>query len=115
MTNNLQFKNFEFPYNPSTLTINHQRNIIEFNSPLSTSIVQDLGHKSRVILGEGHFTGNNVTELYNHLLNTFNDKQVGLLHLPNMYPIRASFCSLSITAKPTPNLLYYSFKFMEVI
>lgn len=112
-TSKLRFKGFEFNYNPHTFTISGRRNIVEFLSPVSGSIVQDLGASARTITGEGVLLGADCNKQYEQLFATFLQEQSGLLQIPDMKPFYAFFASLSVTAKPTPNLLYYSFKFIE--
>lgn len=111
----VRFKGFEFSCNPRTLSIKQERNIVQFNSPITTCVVQDLGIKATVITGDGELFGKNVLDQFDKLSQTFKQLGVGILYIPGMKPINSSFCSLTITAKPSPDLLYYSFKFMEVI
>lgn len=109
----LRFKGFEFTYNPHTFTITGQRNIVEFLSPISGSIVQDLGASARTVTGEGVLLGMDCNTQYEQLHSMLLQEQSGLLQIPDMKPFYTYFASLSVTAKPTPNLLYYSFKFVE--
>ncbi len=109
----LRFKGFEFDYNPRTFTIKHNRNVIEFLSPLSGSLVQDLGEHACVVTGEGEFFGENAMTQYEKLYRILSVSASGLLHIPNYKPFYATLTSLSITAKPMPNVLQYKFRFIE--
>lgn len=111
----LRYKGYEFSCNPHTLSIQQTRNIAEFNSPLTPTIVQDLGTKARTIIGDGQLFGEDVINQFEKLHTTFCEKGAGTLYVPGFKPIQAIFCTFEITAKPTPNLLQYSFKFLEVI
>lgn len=113
-TTKLRFQRYEFPCNPRTLSIKHERNLVQFCSPFAPTIVQDLGIKATIITGEGELYGDDVMGEYERMLTAFSDKNSGLLSIPGVKPIMASFNSLTITARPAPNLLYYSFKFTEV-
>jgi len=112
-TTKVIFKNYEFFYNPRTFTIKRERNIVEFISPVAGSIVQDLGLGARVVTGEGELVGNDIENQYEKLNELFLSQHNGLLHIPKYKPFYAYFASLSVTAKPAPNLLTYSFKFIE--
>lgn len=110
----LRFKGFSFTANPTTLTIKQERNVALHNSPLSTCIVQDLGLKARVITGEGKLFGADVNRQFQRLYEAFSSNGAGILCIPDMKPINAVFVQVSVTAKPTPNLLSYKFQFVEV-
>lgn len=109
----LRFKGYEFSCNPTLLSIKGSRRVIEFLSPLCGSIVQDLGENARVITGEGVFVGRDCLDQYNNLYQHMKLSASGLLHIPEHKPIHAIFESLTVTARPTPNALYYSFRFTE--
>lgn len=110
----LRFKGFSFDYNPNTITVKHERAVAVHCSPLCTSVVQDLGQKPIVVTGEGELFGEDVISQFERLSNSFRSLGEGILCVPDMLPIKACFCELTIIRKPTANLLHYRFKFMEV-
>lgn len=110
----LRFKGYSFNYNPNTITVKQERRVVVHCSPLCKSIVQDVGVMPLVVTGEGELFGENVMLQFERLSATFASLNEGLLCLPDMAPFTACFCDLTVVRKPTPNLLKYSFRFMEV-
>lgn len=110
-----RFKGYEFKCNPQTFTISCERNIAEFVSPFSQTTVQEVGVGTRSLSGEGVIFGDDVLKQYDALNSLFLSDGAGTLFIPGYKPFRAFFAKLSVTARPAPNLLYYSFKFIEQV
>lgn len=109
----LRFKGYELAYNPNSFDVKKERNIVQINSPLSGSIVQDLGFNPAVITGEGNLFGADAKKQYDEIYSLLLKNKSGLLHIPGIKPFFAYFVSINTTHNAGPNLINYKFKFVE--
>lgn len=109
----LRFKGYELSYNPKSLSLKKERNLLQLNSPLSGNIIQDLGFNAAVITGEGVFYGSDAKKQYDLLYSLFLNGKSEVLHIPGYKPFYAYFTSISSSRKAGADILSYSFKFIE--
>lgn len=109
----LKFKDYQFKFNPEKFSVLQQRRIKTFNTPFDDVYMQDLGFKPKVITGEGVLIGNNLMSEFEKLSNLQNQKESGLLYLPNLSPFYCFFNNLEIVGKAGEFLLRYKFEFLE--
>lgn len=109
----LRFKGYELPYNPKRFQLKRERHILKINSPLSGSVLQDLGFHAAVLTGDGCFYGMNGQAEYDRLFALFQTAESGLLHSPGQKPFHAYFTALSAARTAGPDVLTYHFEFVE--
>ncbi len=109
----LRFKGYELPYNPKSFSLKKERHILQLNSPLSGSVIQDLGFHARVLTGEGKFYGTDAKKQYDALYSLFEKGGSGVLHIPGQKPFHAYFASISASRVAGPDMISYTFKFIE--
>ncbi len=113
MSGKFRYKDYEFRYNPREFTITRERNLLKFIVPEQDSVIQDMGYEPAVISGIGELLGDNVMDEYVKIQNIFNNKDSGLLYIPDLSPINCYFNKLKIIGKAGPKVLTYNFEFVE--
>lgn len=68
---------------------------------------------NKIVSGEGFLFGDDAFSQYSSLSNIFSDPSPGLLHIPHISSFSAIFSNLSIIGEGLPNLITYSFSFIE--
>ncbi|MDK2802104.1 MAG: DNA circularization N-terminal domain-containing protein [Oscillospiraceae bacterium] len=111
--NKFRFKDFLFPCNPKKFSITHSKNIASYSSPFNTPLSFDIGMNNKIVSGEGFLFGDDAFSQYSSLSNIFSDPSPGLLHIPHISSFSAIFSNLSIIGEGLPNLITYSFSFIE--
>ena len=109
----MSFRGFVWPHNPSSLTVEYAREIKTLKQPYEGSILQDYGSQKRIVSGKGEFTGKNSMTEFNRLSSVFSQKGGGTLTLPGSAPFAALFESLKMIGEAQPELVKYSFVFIE--
>lgn len=111
----MRFKGYTLHHNPESLKITETKDVKEFNIPYTENIIQNLGKKARVVMGEGILYGNKCLSQYKELVNLYSSPGSGALSLPGFSSFMACFTSLSVISQPKDNFLKYSFTFVEDI
>lgn len=109
----MRFKNFTWPHNPESYTVEYRRRIAVHRTPCGPCVLQDLGRAYRVFRGEGVFVGTGAYTQFRALAAVFQEDGPGLLVHPVWQTERAYFAALEVTEKPLPDYVRYSFEFWE--
>ena len=109
----MRYKEFTWPHNPEIYTVEYRRQMAAHKVPFGRCVLQDLGYTSRVLKGEGVFTGNDAYRQFQELTAVFQESGPGLLVHPVWQAERAYFVELKVTEEPLPDYVRYSFTFWE--
>ena len=109
----MQFKDYVFTYNPSKFEIINERRLTQYISPLVCDVVQDLGHRARIVKGSGEFFGTDCMEQFMKLYSLYRKSGSGKLILPTGTTFFAYFKELEIVGEAGPLSIKYSFTFLE--
>ncbi len=109
----MKYKNFTWPYNPRTYTIQYQRVMGNHKVPYGRYHLQDLGLTRRVMKGEGEFVGEDAYDQFKALATVFYDNGPGILIHPVWQTANAYFVELSLAQEPRRDYVRYTFTFWE--
>lgn len=109
----MQFKDYRWPHNPKTYTIEYRRAMAVHKIPFGRYALQNLGMNRRVIKGEGEFVGEGAYEEFRKLAAVFYLEGAGMLAHPVWQSIRAHFVELTLLQEPKTDYVGYSFTFWE--
>jgi spore coat assembly protein SafA len=109
----MRFKEFTWPYNPETYTVEYRRQVAAHKVPFGQYVLQDLGETCRVLRGEGTFVGKGAYETFQELRSVFAETGPGILVHPVWPAASAYFVSLELTEEPLPDYVRYGFEFWE--
>lgn len=109
----MSYKGFIFEVNPGVIKIKHRSRLVQSAVPYGSDSVRNLGRRASEVSGEGEFIGENCTEQFERLRQTFCDEGSGLLLLPGFEPMYAFFDSLELLEEPSDKLIRYAFSFCE--
>lgn len=110
----MQYKEFLWPHNPAQIEVNAVRDIKQIPLPYWGNALQDFGGKPRVITGQGECFGEGYLRQYEALRALFEAGGAGVLLIPGMAPLYALFARLTVREAAEPEVLRYSFEFVEV-
>ena len=77
----MRFKEFTWPHNPETYTVEHRRRVAVHQVPFGGCVMQELGGSYRVLKGEGVFTGEGAYQRFRELEEVFRDQEIGRAHV----------------------------------
>ena len=109
----MRYKDYVWPHNPRTYTIDYQRNVAVQKVPFGRYHLQDLGRSYRVLKGEGEFVGPEAYDQFKELATLFYAGGTGPLIHPVWQPASAYFVELSLRQEPRPDYVSYTFTFWE--
>ena len=109
----MKFKDFTWPHNPRTYTIEYKREMGEHKVPFGRYHLQDLGPARRVMRGEGEFVGEKAYEQFKALATVFYSDGPGVLVHPVWQSANAYFVELSLSQEPRKDYVKYTFTFWE--
>ena len=109
----MSFKNHFWTYNPSTVKLLSNREIVEQKIPMGNNLIQNFGRNSRVVTGEGYLFGEDCFSQYDSLWKVHKEETSGLLTIPKFSVMNSYFTSLEIVGEPKENLISYKFTFVE--
>lgn len=109
----MRFKEFTWPHNPETYTVEQRRRVAVQQVPFGGCVMQELGGSYRVLKGEGVFTGEGAYRRFRELEEVFRDQGPGLLVHPVWQTERAYFTALEAVEEPLPDFVRYRFEFWE--
>lgn len=116
LLNSMKYKGYTFPYNPTNLSIDYGKKIIEHDYPgIDYSNIEELGLEGRAISGKGVFYGPNAYNNFLKLLKVYREKTPGNLIHPKFGSMYCHFIKLKSIEEPLPNFVEYEFEFKEVI
>ena len=108
----ITYKDFKFPYNPTTTSYKIDRTYIKHKYPeLSGNELEDFGPNACVISGTGSFYGSNAYKNWLKLLKEFKKDGVGSVSHPIFTDItRGLMTSLQATVEPRSDYVEYTFE-----
>ncbi len=109
----MKYKDFTWPHNPRTYTIDYRRSMAEHKVPFGRCHLQDLGPTRRVMKGEGEFVGPDAYDTFKALASTFYSDGPGALIHPVWQSANVYFVELSLAQEPKKDYVKYSFTFWE--
>lgn len=109
----MRYKDYVWPHNPRTYTIQYQRVVSVRKIPFGRYALQDLGPTRRIMKGEGEFVGENAYEEFKKLASVFYGSGPGMLVHPVWQCASAYFVDLSLRQEPRKNYVAYTFTFWE--
>lgn len=110
----MQFRDFVWPNNPHTYSIQYRRLTAALKYPSGTYCLQDLGRTYRIMEGEGEFFGADAYQTFGQLANTFYAEKSGILRHPVWQDAEALLVQLELTQKPLADYVAYRFTFYEM-
>ena len=111
----MRFKGVQWRHNPREITFDSGKFLSEYGSPEDCSYIQSTCRKNMRIRGLGELYGTDCTEQFARLYRLFKEGGSGVLSIEGIGSIYAVFESLSVTGKPKPDILEYSFVFREMM
>lgn len=115
MSATIKFKDYEWPYNPSKLKIEQQKNLSQIDLPFVGTIIQNLNCGKKIISGSGEFFGEDCFEKYNKLNLAYKENSSGYLSIPEIGTFLVEFKKLNISCDPGPKSVAYYFEFWETL
>lgn len=109
----MKFKDFTWPHNPRTYTIEYRREMGVQKVPFGRYHLQDLGLTRRVMKGEGEFVGEDAYEQFKALASVFYSDGPGVLVHPVWQAANAYFVELNLCQEPRQDYVKYTFTFWE--
>ncbi len=109
----IRFKGYSWEHNPETLKITKSHRYSESDVAGGSTVLSGFGTRRRTVSGTGQLKGEDCIYQYTRLLKLQAGLDSGVLCLPDMKPFYAFFKSLELTCEPTPELITYSFEFVE--
>ena len=109
----MRYKDFVWPHNPYTYTIEYQRVMGNQKVPFGRYHLQDMGLTRRVMKGEGEFIGEDAYDQFKALATVFYSEGPGPLIHPVWQASNAYFVELSLSQEPRRDYVRYTFTFWE--
>jgi len=109
----MKYKDFTWPHNPRTYTIEYKRAMAQHKVPYGRYHLQDLGPACRVMKGEGEFVGEDAYETFKALASVFYSDGPGVLVHPVWQAANVYFVELSLAQEPRRDYVRYTFTFWE--
>lgn len=109
----MKFKNFEFPANPSEITVNNTSNCHSSALPWKNSVVENISINPATVEGKGEFYSNNGLEACSRLQKMLREKTSGWLFAPGIVPLKAFLTDFNWKQNSKSKSFLYNFKFVE--
>lgn len=109
----MRFGNFVFPVNPSQIVVKNQQSVSVIALPYAGNVLQNTGRTPRIISGTGEFLGRDGDGHFARLHKLFTEAEEKPLLIPGVPPMTAVLHKLQMTCDPVPELIRYSFEFVE--
>ncbi len=109
----MRYKDFTWPHNPRTYTIEYRRAMAEHKVPYGRYHLQDRGPTRRVMKGEGEFVGPDAYDTFKALASVFYSDGPGMLIHPVWQAANVYFVELSLAQEPRRDYVRYTFTFWE--
>jgi hypothetical protein len=109
----MRYKNFTWPHNPRTYTVEYRREMGVHKVPFGRYHLQDLGPTRRIMRGEGEFVGEEAYRQFKELATVFYSQGPGVLIHPVWQAAKAYFVELELTQEPRRDHVRYRFAFWE--
>ena len=108
----MRFDSFEWKNNPMDISVSYRRRMT-YQNFYRGCYVREVGSDLKVIKGKGQLAGKDCIRQYEALCKVFEKGRKGLLTLPFAPPFYAYFTELVVTGDVTPDLITYTFEFVE--
>ena len=109
----MKFRDFTWPNNPHSFSVEHRRALKSRKLPFQAYKVQDMGEDLCVFKGEGEFVGDSAYADFLRLAELFIDGSPGLLVHPVWPATQVYFASLKLRQEPKENYVNYEFEFWQ--
>ncbi len=109
----MSFDGFNWLHNPLKIQMDYKRKIHSQSLPFQGERLTPMGMNCRVISGKGELVGEGAIEVSQKLESLFLSGEKGLLTVPGYRPFYAYFSKFSLWGEATPDLIFYSFEFVE--
>lgn len=109
----MRFKGYAWLHNPKTLKLENGAKLREDYLFQKCCMITEESSKPTVVKGTGQLYGEDCLKQYAELLKLQAKGGSGILSLPETRPFYAFFKSISLDCDPTPDLITYSFEFVE--
>lgn len=109
--NNLRYKTYTWPHNPTTYAETLQRNPVYALASDGTYVFAGMGGMKRIISGSGAFYGANAYQQFQALMAIAEQAGTGNLIHPIWGTRTCYFTSLEMTQEPRENYIPYRFTF----
>ena len=109
----MQFRNFIWPNEPSSLRVTSRRRTALLEEPGGGWTLQDLGTAARTVTGEGVFFGDSAKANLYSLLSLFRKGGIGMVRHPQWGNINVYPQELDYWLEPEENCIHYRFSFLE--
>ncbi|MBE6824878.1 MAG: hypothetical protein E7513_05975 [Ruminococcaceae bacterium] len=110
----MRFMGYMWHHNPKTLEIKSGKRVVSLSVPYSFDVFQNFGENPVKVTGTGELYSNDCLEQFERLNEIYQKGECGVLCLPGLSPMYACFDTLTLIARPTPDVLTYSFSFTQV-
>lgn len=109
----MEFSGFQWPQNPTSLSVSHTRQVKAQMLPYNGEVLQDMGKRNIVVTGEGVLKGNRAAMQFETLRKFYESGTVAVLKMMGLPPIMARLTKLELIGKFNPDKLGYRFTFAE--
>lgn len=109
----MRFAGFEWEHNPVSLKISNELKQTKHTLPQVGERITDSLLGLKVYSGKGELVGKDCITQYRKLEEMFLSGRKGMLTIPGLSPVYACFSSLSVVGETTPDLLTYTFEFIQ--
>lgn len=113
MTDKMSFREYVWKTNPSQIILSDSRQLKQITLPYKGVKTVDLGMSARVISGSGEFIGEDAFIQYDELHLLFQEGSKGMLVIPGFSVFYAIPYKLEVKGGEEPNVISYSFSFLE--
>ena len=108
-----RFGGYTFPIPPSRFEVRDGLELQPVLAPLIGTFQRPLGRAAREVSGEGSFFGEDALADYRALQTVFLAGKTAQLSVPGIRPFDAYFAELAMAGQAGPQLVRYSFRFVE--
>lgn len=100
-------------HNPLKMEIISDKKTVNLSVVNSCDVLQIFGDKLIVVKGVGQLYAEDVLQQYQQLLSLQKSNTQGVLCIPGLIPFFATMSELKVVADTTPDVLTYSFTFVQ--
>ena len=109
----LRFAGYQWSHNPLNIKTGYSRSMYSTIMVSSGEQIDSVCDRLVYIEGKGELVGKDCIEQYKKIRKLFFEKKKGVLTLPGLPSFVAYFTKLSVEGQPTPDVLVYSFEFVQ--
>ncbi len=109
----MRYKNFVWPHNPYTYSIDYERRVAAHPMPGGDCQLESLGQGYRVMRGEGVFVGPEAYRTFQALASIYYENTPGMLVHPVWQAAKVWFVELALAQEPRADYVRYRFTFWE--